>query len=198
MSSVKKIFYTKLERYGEKMNLPNKITIFRVFMIPLFVVLMMLQRIPGNEFYALAVYAIACISDAVDGHIARKYNLITDFGKFMDPVADKLLVCSALICFVEQGLMMAWVALIIIARELIIDGFRLVAASKGIVIAASIWGKAKTVVQMIACFVLILNVDMLVFYIAEQVLIYASLILTVISLTDYIYKNRTVLTEGTR
>ncbi len=180
------------------MNLPNKITIFRVFMIPLFVVLMMLQRIPGNEFYALAVYAIACISDALDGHIARKYNLITDFGKFMDPVADKLLVCSALICFVEQGLMPAWVALIIIARELVIDGFRLVAASKGIVIAASIWGKAKTVVQMIACFVLILNVDLLVFNILEQVLIYASLILTIVSLADYIYKNRTVLTEGTR
>jgi len=180
------------------MNLPNKITIFRVFMIPLFVVLMMLQRIPGNEFYALAVYAIACISDAIDGHIARKYNLITDFGKFMDPVADKLLVCSALICFVEQGLMPAWIALIIIARELVIDGFRLVAASKGIVIAASIWGKAKTVVQMIACFVLILNADWIVFNIAEQVLIYASLVLTVISLADYIYKNRTVLTEGTR
>lgn len=180
------------------MNLPNKITIFRVFMIPLFVVLMMLQRIPGNEFYALAVYAIACISDALDGHIARKYNLITDFGKFMDPVADKLLVCSALICFVEQGLMPAWIALIIIARELIIDGFRLVAAGKGIVIAASIWGKAKTVVQMIACFVLILNVEWLVFNIAEQVLIYASLILTVISLADYMYKNRAVLTEGTK
>jgi len=180
------------------MNLPNKITIFRVFMIPLFVVLMMLQRIPGNEFYALAVYAIACISDALDGHIARKYNLITDFGKFMDPVADKLLVCSALICFVEQGLMPAWIALIIIARELIIDGFRLVAAGKGIVIAASIWGKAKTVVQMIACFVLILNIDWVLFNILEQVLIYASLVLTVISLADYIYKNRTVLTEGTR
>lgn len=180
------------------MNLPNKITIFRVFMIPLFVVLMMLQRLPGNEFYALAVYAIACISDALDGHIARKYNLITDFGKFMDPVADKLLVCSALICFVEQGLMPAWIALIIIARELIIDGFRLVAAGKGIVIAASIWGKAKTVVQMVACFVLILNVDFLIFNIAEQILIYASLILTIISLADYIYKNRTVLTEGTR
>ena len=178
------------------MNLPNKITIFRVFMIPLFVVLMMLQRLPGNEFYALAVYAIACISDALDGHIARKYNLITDFGKFMDPVADKLLVCSALICFVEQGLMPAWIALIIIARELIIDGFRLVAAGKGIVIAASIWGKAKTVVQMVACFVLILNVDFLIFNIAEQILIYASLILTIISLADYIYKNRTVLTEG--
>ena len=180
------------------MNLPNKITIFRVFMIPLFVVLMMLQRLPGNEFYALAVYAIACISDALDGHIARKYNLITDFGKFMDPVADKLLVCSALICFVEQGLMPAWIVLIIIARELIIDGFRLVAAGKGIVIAASIWGKAKTVVQMVACFVLILNVDFLIFNIAEQILIYASLILTIISLADYIYKNRTVLTEGTR
>ncbi len=180
------------------MNLPNKITIFRVLMIPLFVVLMMLQRLPGNEFYALAVYAIACISDALDGHIARKYNLITDFGKFMDPVADKLLVCSALICFVEQGLMPAWIALIIIARELIIDGFRLVAAGKGIVIAASIWGKAKTVVQMIACFVLILNVDLLIFNIAEQILIYASLVLTVISLADYMYKNRTVLTEGTK
>jgi len=180
------------------MNLPNKITIFRVFMIPLFVVLMMLQRIPGNEFYALAVYAVACISDALDGHIARKYNLITDFGKFMDPVADKLLVCSALICFVEQGLMPAWIALIIIARELIIDGFRLVAAGKGIVIAASIWGKAKTVVQMIACFVLIFNADWLAFNIAEQILIYASLVLTVVSLADYIYKNRTVLTDGTR
>jgi len=180
------------------MNLPNKITIFRVFMIPLFVVLMMLQRIPGNEFYALAVYAVACVSDALDGHIARKYNLITDFGKFMDPVADKLLVCSALICFVEQGLMPAWIALIIIARELIIDGFRLVAAGKGIVIAASIWGKAKTVVQMIACFVLILNADWLAFNIAEQILIYASLVLTVVSLADYIYKNRTVLTDGTR
>ena len=180
------------------MNLPNKITIFRVFMIPVFVVLMMLQRLPGNEFYALAAYAIACISDALDGHIARKYNLIPDFGKFMDPVADKLLVCSALICFVEQGLMSAWIALIIIARELIIDGFRLVAAGKGIVIAASIWGKAKTVVQMIACFVLILNADFLLFNILEQVLIYASLVLTVISLADYIYKNRTVLTEGTR
>ena len=94
--------------------------------------------------------------------------------------------------------MPAWIALIIIARELIIDGFRLVAAGKGIVIAASIWGKAKTVVQMVACFVLILNVDWLVFDIAEQVLIYASLVLTVISLADYMYKNRTVLTEGTR
>lgn len=180
------------------MNLPNKITIFRVVMIPVFVVLMMLQRIPGNEYIALAVYVIACISDALDGHIARKNNLVTDFGKFMDPVADKLLVCSALICFVEQGLMPAWIALIIIARELIIDGFRLVAASKGIVIAASIWGKAKTVVQMVACFVLILNSDMLLFNIVEQVSIYGSLVLTVISLTDYIYKNRTVLTEGTR
>ena len=146
----------------------------------------------------MAVYAVACVSDALDGHIARKYNLITDFGKFMDPVADKLLVCSALICFVEQGLMPAWIALIIIARELIIDGFRLVAAGKGIVIAASIWGKAKTVVQMIACFVLILNADWLVFNIAEQILIYASLILTLVSLADYIYKNRTVLTDGTR
>lgn len=180
------------------MNLPNKITIFRIIMIPLFVVFMLVQRIPGNEFFALAVYAIACISDALDGHLARKLNLITDLGKFMDPIADKLLVCSALICFVERSLMPAWIVLIIIARDFIINGFRLVAASKGIVIAASVWGKTKTVVQMITCFFLILNLDFILFQVTEQVLIYASLILTVISLVDYIYRNRSVLSEGTR
>jgi len=182
----------------ENMNLPNKITIFRVCMIPFFVFFMLTEAVPANEYIAVAIFILAALSDALDGYLARKHHLVTNFGKFMDPLADKLLVCSALICFVEQGLMPAWIALIIIARELIIDGFRLVAAGKGIVIAASIWGKAKTVVQMVACFVLILNVDWLVFDIAEQVLIYASLVLTVISLADYMYKNRTVLTEGTR
>ena len=181
------------------MTTASKITLVRVAFIPLYMILMYFSNsAPLCRWLALGVFILASITDYIDGYIARKYHQVTDFGKFLDPLADKLLVCSALICFVEQGLMPAWIALIIIARELIIDGFRLVAATKGIVIAASIWGKAKTVVQMIACFVLILNVDMLVFYIAEQVLIYASLILTVVSLTDYIYKNRTVLTEGTR
>ena len=180
------------------MNLPNKITVFRVVMIPLFVVFMLVPGIPYGEYLALLVYTIACTSDAFDGYLARKYNMITDFGKFMDPLADKLLVCSALICFVEKGSMPAWIVLVIIAREFIISGFRLVASNRGIVIAASMWGKSKTVVQMIACFVLIVNFDNKYVNIAEQVLIYLSLVLTVISLVDYMYKNRTVLTEGTR
>lgn len=180
------------------MNLPNKLTIFRVLMIPLFVAFMLLPQIPGNRYIALALYAIACISDALDGYIARKYNLVTDFGKFMDPLADKLLVSSALVCFVEQGLMPSWIALVIIAREFIINGIRLVAASKGIVIAASIWGKSKTVVQMITCFALILNLNFFYIDVLELVLIYASLTLTVISLVDYIYKNRSIFQGATR
>ena len=179
------------------MNWPNRLSLMRIASVPVITLLLSVNG-AWTRYVALFLFIFASITDFVDGHLARKYGLVTNFGKFMDPVADKLLVCSALICFVEQGLMPAWIALIIIARELIIDGFRLVAAGKGIVIAASIWGKAKTVVQMVACFVLILNVDFLIFNIAEQILIYASLILTIISLADYIYKNRTVLTEGTK
>ena len=123
------------------MNLPNKITIFRVCMIPVFLIFMLVPNIPYGNYIAVAVFAIACLSDALDGYLARKHNLVTNFGKFMDPLADKLLVCSALICFVELSYMPAWIVIVIIAREFIISGFRLIASDNGVVIAASYWGK---------------------------------------------------------
>ena len=178
------------------MNLPNKITIFRVCMIPVFLVFMLVQGIPYGNYIATAVFAIACASDALDGHIARKYNLVTNFGKFMDPLADKLLVCSALICFIELGKISSIIVLVIIAREFIISGFRLIAADKGVVIAAGYWGKLKTVVQMVMIIVLLLNIPLDAFRIVEQVLIWASLALTVISLIDYLIKNKDVLKDG--
>ncbi len=177
------------------MNLPNKITIFRICLIPLFIILMLVHRIPYNELLALIVFSVACISDALDGYLARKNNLITDFGKFMDPLADKLLVCSALICFIEQDQIESWIVIVIIAREFIISGFRLVAANKGAVIAASVWGKFKTTSQMIMCILLIANIDWQPAYILEQIFIYLSLVLTVLSLAECVYKNRSVLME---
>ena len=132
------------------MNLPNKLTIFRVILIPFFVVFMLAPICPGYANYiAVAIFIVASLTDLLDGKIARKYNLVTNFGKFMDPLADKLLVCSALICFVELDKLPAWMVIIIIAREFIISGFRLVASDNGIVIAASWWGKSKTISQMI-------------------------------------------------
>ena len=176
------------------MNLPNKITIFRVFMIPLFVVLMMLQRLPWNEFYALAVYAIACISDALDGHIARKYNLVTDFGKFMDPLADKLLVCAALIALVEMCRIPSWVVIVIISREFIINGFRTIAADNGVVIAASYWGKFKTTFQMIMVCLMIANIEVL--SVLTAIIMWIALALTVVSLVDYLWKNKDVMKDN--
>jgi CDP-diacylglycerol--glycerol-3-phosphate 3-phosphatidyltransferase len=138
---------------------------------------------------------IASITDFLDGKIARKYNLVTNFGKFMDPLADKLLVCSALICLIELSMIPAWVVIIIIAREFIISGFRLIASDNGVVIAASYWGKFKTTSQMIMVIVLLLNIPGPVFSVIGTVLIYLSLALTVISLIDYIIKNKDVLKE---
>ena len=126
------------------MNLPNKITLFRVIMIPFFLLFLLVPGIPGGKYIALAIFIIASASDALDGYIARKHNLVTDFGKFMDPLADKLLVCSALICFVEFNYIPAWVVIIIIAREFTISGFRLVASDNGVVLAASYFNKIKT------------------------------------------------------
>ena len=177
------------------MNLPNKITITRVFMIPLFLVFFLVPNIPSGNYIATAIFIIACLTDALDGYIARKYHLITNFGKFADPLADKLLVCSALICFVELKTVPAWIVIIIIAREFIISGFRLVASDSGVVIAASYWGKFKTSAQMIMCILLIANFNNTVFNFLEQTFIYLSLILTVLSLVDYLYKNRNVLIE---
>ena len=174
------------------MNLPNKLTLFRVILIPFFVVFM-LVNITGNadKWIALIIFIIASLTDLLDGKIARKYNLITDFGKFMDPLADKLLVCSALICLVSLNKIPAWIVIIIIAREFIISGFRLIAADNGRVIAASYWGKFKTTFQMIMVILMIADISQL--FILTQIIMYAALILTVVSLVDYLVKNKDVM-----
>lgn len=181
-----------------EMNLPNKLTILRVLMIPFFVFFMLVDTIPYANLIALVLFALASFTDYLDGHIARKNNLVTNFGKFMDPLADKLLVCSAFICLVEQGRLPAWIVIVIIAREFIISGFRLVASDNGVVIAASYWGKAKTVSQMFMIMLLILRLPstMTIIPILENILIYLALILTIVSLVDYIAKNIDVLKES--
>ena len=176
------------------MNLPNKLTIFRVILIPFFLVFLLVPGIPADNWIALGIFIVASLTDLLDGKIARKYNLVTNFGKFMDPLADKLLVCSALICFVGKGELAAWIVIIIIAREFIISGFRLVASDNGVVIAANYWGKFKTVSQMIMIILIILDLDFL--NILTQIFIWIALALTVISLEEYIRQNIGVLREG--
>ncbi|HAB59608.1 MAG TPA: CDP-diacylglycerol--glycerol-3-phosphate 3-phosphatidyltransferase [Lachnospiraceae bacterium] len=180
------------------MNLPNKLTLARICMIPIFVFFLLTDMVPNSNYIAVAIFIIACLTDALDGYIARKYNLISNFGKFMDPLADKLLVSSALICFVQLQLIPAWIIIVIISREFIISGFRLIASDNGIVIAASWWGKFKTTAQMIMSVLLIVNFDGVFFNTLEQVFIYIALVLTVISLIDYLLKNKNVLKEGSR
>ena len=175
------------------MNLPNKLTIARVIMIPLFLICLYLNIGCGKY---IAIFILASLTDLLDGKIARKYNLVTNFGKFMDPLADKLLVCSALIALVDLNRIAAWIVIIIIAREFIISGFRLVASDNGVVIAASYWGKFKTAFQMITIIMLVLNLNVPFMNIINTVLIYISLGLTVISLIDYIAKNYKVFLEG--
>lgn len=177
------------------MNLPNKLTCLRVLLIPFFV-LFMLTDLAGEagRYVALVIFAAASFTDFLDGYLARRDNLVTNFGKFLDPLADKLLVCSALICFVEQGLMPAWIVILIIAREFVISAFRLIASDNGVVIAASYWGKFKTVSQMIMTILLILHIPAL--SVLEQVFIWLALILTIVSLIDYLAKNIEVLKQG--
>ena len=178
------------------MNLPNKLTVLRVIMVPFFVFFMLTDvGGPANKWIALILFCVASLTDMLDGNIARKYNLVTNFGKFMDPLADKLLVCSAMICMIEMEKLPAWIVIVIIAREFIISGFRLVASDNGIVIAASYWGKFKTVFQMAMIIVLIADFGG-VFDIIAQVLIWIALALTIISLIDYVVKNKEVLTQG--
>lgn len=175
------------------MNIANKLTLLRIIMIPLFVFLLL----EGYSLWALIVFASAAFTDFLDGYLARKYNLITNFGKFMDPLADKLLVTSALVCFVQLGLLNAWVVIIILSREFIVSIFRAIAAAEGIVIAASWWGKAKTISQMLMVIVLLLgnypfdllNVPM------DQILIVLATVLTILSGVDYIVKNKQVLKD---
>ena len=178
------------------MNLPNKLTVLRMIMVPFFV-LFMLTDIggPANKWITLVIFCVASLTDMLDGKIARARNLVTNFGKFMDPLADKMLVCSAMICFIPLGKLAAWYVIIIIAREFIISGFRLVASDNNVVIAASYWGKFKTVSQMFMIILLIADLGG-VFNTIAVILVWVSLALTVISLVDYIGKNIQVLTKG--
>ena len=178
------------------MNLPNKLTVLRVLLIPFFVASLLFK---GGEDYkfriiALIIFAVAALTDTLDGMIARKYNLITDFGKFMDPLADKLLVSSALICMVPLSYLPAWYVIVLIAREFVISGFRLIAAEQNVVIAASYFGKFKTACQMVMIILLILQLPALA--VLTKTLVVLSFILTIVSLLDYLYKNRSILQEG--
>ena len=178
------------------MNLPNKLTIIRVCLIPFFVAALLFDH--GNNYtmriVANVLFIVASLTDLFDGKIARKYNLVTNFGKFMDPLADKLLVCSALICLIELGQLPAWVVIIIISREFIISGFRLVAADNVVVIAASYWGKFKTTFQMAAVILMIFNIPALT--LVTNIVVVIAVALTIISLVDYVAKNIKILTEG--
>lgn len=177
------------------MNLPNKITMFRVVLIPFFILFMLCPVLGGADKYvAAAIFITASITDFIDGQLARRMNLVTNFGKFMDPLADKLLVCSALICLCGDKIPVV-VVIIIISREFIISGFRLIASDKGVVIAAGWWGKVKTAVSMVMIIVVIIDLNNKAYQMLENVLIYASLILTVISLVDYLVKNKEVLKD---
>mgnify|MGYP005953032449 FL=1 len=178
------------------MNLPNKLTVMRVILIPFFVAALLYENGSSQTMRIVAnvIFIVASLTDLFDGKIARKYNLVTNFGKFMDPLADKLLVCSALICLIQLGQLPAWVVIIIISREFIISGFRLVAADNGIVIAASYWGKFKTTFQMIAVILMIFNIPALAT--VTMIILVIAVVLTVISLVDYVAKNIEVLTKG--
>ncbi|MCL2254934.1 MAG: CDP-diacylglycerol--glycerol-3-phosphate 3-phosphatidyltransferase [Lachnospiraceae bacterium] len=173
------------------MNIPNQLTILRIIMIPIFVFFLLMTKIPYHNWIAFTIFIIASLTDLLDGIIARKYNLVTNFGKFMDPLADKLLVCSALIGLIEIGRIPAWIVILIITREFIISGFRLIAADKGVVIAASFWGKLKTTVQIVMVCMLIANLNFL--RILTEIVMWAAVILTVVSLIDYLVKNRNVM-----
>ncbi len=189
------------------MNLPNKLTIFRVILILPFVLLLLggfhqwpwFMAVCGGfieyvDYIALGIFIVASLTDLLDGKIARKYNLVTNFGKFMDPLADKLLVCAALICLVEMCRIPSWIVIIIISREFIISGFRLIASDKGVVIAANYWGKFKTTFQMVMVCLMIANIEKL--QTVTDIVMWIALALTVISLIDYIWKNKSVMADN--
>ena len=193
---------------GDKMNLANKLTLFRVILVPFFIAALMLPYIPFGNTFALVIFALASITDMLDGKVARKYNMITDLGKFLDPLADKVLVAAALICFTELGFAPAWAVWLIMAREFMVSGIRLVAAGskQKIVIAANIWGKLKTASTMVAiCIILILHIladDFAVIgagfpiQLITDVLVYICTFLTVLSGILYLYDYRAVFKES--
>lgn len=172
------------------MNLPNKLTLLRIIMIPAFIIVLMM----GYYYASAVIFVLAALTDALDGHIARKYNLITNFGKIMDPLADKLLVVSALVCLVELGDIPGWMVVVILAREFTITGLRSVAAAQGNVIAAGWSGKLKTVLQMIAISALLLQnwpFSLIGFPFAE-IMLWAAVVMTIYSGAEYIVKNKSV------
>ena len=166
---------------------------FRVILIPFFVVFLLVDITTYDKWIALAIFIVASLTDLLDGKIARKYNLVTNFGKFMDPLADKLLVCSALICLVSLGKIAAWMVIVIIAREFIISGFRLIASDNGVVIAASYWGKFKTTFQMVMICLMIADIEQI--SLVTNIVMWAAVILTVVSLVDYLVKNKDVMKD---
>ncbi|MDO4530323.1 MAG: CDP-diacylglycerol--glycerol-3-phosphate 3-phosphatidyltransferase [Lachnospiraceae bacterium] len=184
------------------MNLPNKLTILRLVFIPFYVFFVMTDFFSFTSHVALVIFIIASLTDLFDGKIARKYNLITNFGKFADPLADKILVVAGMVCFVALGRLPVWVCIIILAREFAVSGFRLVVAANGTVIAASYWGKFKTTFQMIMICLMTFDMQRLVtehgwspvvwnvYHIVTIVIMYIALALTIISMIDYFYKNR--------
>lgn len=183
-----------------KMNLPNKLTIFRMILIIPFVVLLLYGHSESSawngmtvDIIALVIFIVASLTDLIDGKIARKYNLVTNFGKFMDPLADKLLVSAGMIALIELGRIPSWIVIVIISREFIISGFRLVASDNDVVIAASYWGKFKTTFQMLMVCLMIINIPQL--QLLTNIVMWVALVLTVISLVDYIVKNKDVMKD---
>ena len=176
------------------MNLANKITLFRVFLVPIFMIVLY-SDINNSQLYAAIIFIFASLTDTLDGYIARSKNLVTNFGKFVDPLADKVLVSAALISLVEMGKIPAWIVVIIIAREFTITGFRIIAASEGITIAASPWGKVKTIAQLIAITLILLNNFPFTYLNIPMatIMLYISLLFTVYSGYDYIHKNKDAL-----
>ncbi|MCI6277241.1 MAG: CDP-diacylglycerol--glycerol-3-phosphate 3-phosphatidyltransferase [Clostridium sp.] len=192
------------------MNLANKLTILRIFLVPVFLIFIAIKGIPYGTFIATGIFILASLTDKLDGYIARSRNQITRFGKFMDPLADKLLVTSALISLVEFQVIPSWAAIIIIAREFAVSGLRTIAASEGIVIAASYWGKLKTVIQIVTIVILLLKINISTsitltnalnssaffrafFDYVPNIALAAAVIITMISGVDYFVKNKHVL-----
>lgn len=179
------------------MTLPNILTCVRVLLIPVFMVLAYQNNLPC-DIAALIVYVVACLTDYVDGYLARKNNQVTNFGKFMDPVADKLLVMAALLIFIEDGTIPAWAVAIILGREFIVSALRMVAASEGLVIAANMWGKAKTMITMITLIFLLCPIGPILLgpVSLQDIMIWITVIITAISGTTYITDNFSVIKDG--
>lgn len=175
------------------MNIANKITFLRIFLIPVFLLFLLVDILPYARYIAIAVFTIASLTDALDGYIARSKNLVTNFGKFLDSIADKMLVCAALIALVELGLIQAWVVIIIVSRDFILSAFRMIASSSNVVIAADKFGKIKTILQMVMIIYLMFMFNQPFLLTIGNILITIVLILTILSAINYIVKNISVL-----